>query len=104
MNLLSIDRLNLAAITEQLVPWEAPRSMPTQSHHSLDLLQCTPTGSEAPDPRYWTEYDYFMLAREARAKRREYVYALFARAWGRLAARLARRRGARGVEPSLQRS
>jgi hypothetical protein len=68
------------------------------------LLQCTQANGEAPDPSYWTEYDHFMLEREARAKRREYVYARIARAWRRLAARVARGRGAHAADPGLQRS
>ena len=32
---------------------------------------------EAPDRKYWTEYDHFMVEREARAMRRAYAYALF---------------------------
>jgi hypothetical protein len=34
---------------------------------------------ETPDSRYWLDYDYFMIEREARAVRREYVYALLER-------------------------
>jgi len=34
---------------------------------------------EKPDSRYWLDYDYFMIEREARAVRREYVYALLER-------------------------
>jgi hypothetical protein len=28
-----------------------------------------------PDSRYWFDYDYFMIEREARAVRREHIYA-----------------------------
>jgi hypothetical protein len=34
---------------------------------------------EKPDSRYWLDYDYFMIEYEARAVRREYLYALLAR-------------------------
>jgi len=68
------------------------------------LLQCTQAAEDAPDRRYWTEYDYFMLEREARAKRREYVHGLIARGWRRLAARIARGRSGGAAEPSLQRT
>jgi hypothetical protein len=30
---------------------------------------------EAPDPTFWTAYDYFMLEREARAVRRAFVFS-----------------------------
>jgi hypothetical protein len=30
---------------------------------------------EAPDPTFWTAYDYFMLEREARAARRAFVFS-----------------------------
>jgi len=62
------------------------------------LLRRTQATGEAPDRRYWTEYDHFMLEREARARRREYVYGLIARGWRRLATRVARgRTGRAGV-------
>ena len=42
------------------------------------------TQEETPDRRFWTAYDHFMFEREARAMRREYLYA----ALGRLAKRI----------------
>lgn len=33
----------------------------------------------APDPAYWTGYDYSMIEREARAERRAHAYATLAR-------------------------
>jgi hypothetical protein len=36
--------------------------------------------NQPADSRYWTAYDLFMLEREARALRRAYLSALFARA------------------------
>ena len=38
-------------------------------------------GDDVPDERYWTAYDHFMIEREARAMRRDFVSALFAKAW-----------------------
>ena len=35
---------------------------------------------EAPDRRFWTAYDHFMIEREARAMRREYAYSVL-RSW-----------------------
>jgi len=70
-----------------------------QGHDSADLLRRTQTTGDAPDRRYWTEYDYFMLEREARAKRREYVHGLIARGWRQLATRLARGRSGGAAEP-----
>ena len=94
MKLLSIDRLNLAATVEQIVLWSGPRAVRSETHHNADLLQCTQpdANDEAPDSRYWTTYDHFMLEREARAQQREYIYGLIARGWRRLGALLARRR------------
>ena len=42
------------------------------------LLQSTQRliDAQAADPQYWTEYDYFMLEREARAVRRAYLSSL----------------------------
>jgi len=45
------------------------------------------THDETPDRRFWTAYDHFMFEREARAMRREYMYALLARLARRIAAR-----------------
>ena len=36
-------------------------------------------GSDRPDQRYWTAYDYFMVEREARAARTAQIGALYAR-------------------------
>jgi hypothetical protein len=37
--------------------------------------------AEAPDPRYWTTYDYYMIEREARAMRAAQIGALLAKGW-----------------------
>ena len=94
MNLLSIARLNLAGTIEQLGPWPMPRSLRNETHHNVDLLQCT-RGQDAedrPDVRYWTAYDHFMVEREARAARNAYLYGLIVKAWRSLVQRLRRRR------------
>ena len=75
-----------------------------EGHNSAHLLRCTQTAGDAPDGRYWTEYDYFMLVREARAKRREYVHGLIARGWRQLATRIAHGRSGGAAEPRLQRT
>ena len=36
---------------------------------------------DAPDRKYWTAYDHFMIEREARAMRREYAYKLLGAWW-----------------------
>jgi hypothetical protein len=92
MKLLFIDSLNLAATVEPLAPWPGQRAVRNEGHHSAELLQCTQpdANDEAPDSRYWTAYDHFMLEREARARRREYVYGLIAKAWRALVERRAR--------------
>jgi hypothetical protein len=45
------------------------------------LLPCK---NEAPDPMYWTAYDYHMIQRDARVLRRAYVYSMMATLWKRL--------------------
>ena len=94
MNLLSITRLNLAGTIEQLGPWPMPRSLRNETHHNVDLLQCTrgQDTEDRPDVRYWTAYDHFMVEREARAARNAYLYGLIVKAWRRLVERLRRRR------------
>ncbi|MDQ2962478.1 MAG: hypothetical protein M3R31_04850 [Pseudomonadota bacterium] len=54
-------------------------------------MQCTPSAAndEVPDSQYWTTYDHYMIEREARAMRRDYVYRLIAEGWRRLRDRLA---------------
>jgi hypothetical protein len=39
---------------------------------------------DAPDRKFWTAYDHFMIEREARAMRRQYTYALLRSWWQRL--------------------
>ena len=58
---------------------------------SIDALRSTPaaTSSERPDKSYWTAYDHFMAEREARAMRAAYTYAMFARLWRAIRARVA---------------
>ncbi|HEY2967770.1 MAG TPA: hypothetical protein VGK75_05310 [Casimicrobiaceae bacterium] len=61
-----------------------------KAHDRSELLQCTPSvaNDEVPDSRYWTTYDRYMIERQARAIRREFVYALITNAWRRLRERL----------------
>jgi hypothetical protein len=95
MNLFSLARLNLAVTIDQRAPWPAPRSLRNETHHNVDLLQCTQGGEnteDRPDVRYWTAYDHFMVEREARAARNAYFYGLIAKAWRSLVERLRRRR------------
>ena len=59
---------------------------------------------DAPDRKFWTAYDHFMIEREARAMRREYAYALLRSWWRRLTAPRPRivsaaSSGARQVHP-----
>ncbi len=94
MNLLSIARLNLAGTIEQLGPWPMPHSLRNETHHNVDLLQCTrgQDTEDRPDVRYWTAYDHFMVEREARAAQYAYFYGLIVKAWRSLVERLRRRR------------
>ena len=100
MNLFSIDSLNLAGTVEQLAPWPVQRWLRNETHHNVDLLQCTQRGQDTedrPDVRYWTAYDHFMVEREARAARNAYLYGLTAKAWRSLVERL---RGRRKLAPA----
>ena len=94
MKLLSIARLNLAGTIEQLGPWPMPHSLRNETHHSVDLLQCTcgQDTEDRPDESYWTAYDHFMVEREARAARNAYLYGLIAQGCRSLIERLRRRR------------
>jgi len=70
------------------------RSIMTRASHTTHagpgLLHRTPTvaNDEAPDSRYWTTYDRYIIERQARAIRREFVYGLITNAWRRLRERL----------------
>jgi hypothetical protein len=86
----ALERLDLALMVDQLMPWPAGRLARDRGHNNAELLQRTQVGDEAPDSRYWTSYDYFVLEREARAVRRDYLFRLAARSWAQLAAWVAR--------------
>lgn len=57
------------------------------------------THDEAPDKRFWTPYDFLMFEREARAMRREYLYAMLGRAAKRVAARMRVELARAGAQP-----
>jgi len=97
MRLLPVYPFHLAVTVEQFVPRSSRQSAVGRSNHGADLLHRT-NDADAPDPRYWTAYDHFMLEREARARRRAYVYGLIARAWDALRRRL------RAMRPASARS
>jgi len=89
MRLLPIHPFTLAAPVDAMVPSRQPRAGSIGAYHNANLLHRTPNdNSEAPDPRFWTSYDHFMLEREARAQRREYFYGLIVRIWRNLGRRL----------------
>jgi hypothetical protein len=90
MRLLSIDTLNSAPTLKQLFALSDRQPAPDVTHDSPDLLQRTPTvaNDDVADARYWTAYDHYMIEREARALRREYLYRLIANGWHRLRGRL----------------
>jgi hypothetical protein len=89
MSLFSLHPVNLAVIAEQLAPHPSPANGRIKAHHNPDLLHCTPSDeTELPDPRYWIAYDHFMVELEARAMRRQYVYALIAKGWRALEQRV----------------
>lgn len=90
MRLLTKETLNLGPTVKQLSLWSERQSAPDMTHDSPELLQCTPpvANDEVADSRYWTTYDHYMIEREARALRREYVYRMLANGWRRLRERL----------------
>jgi hypothetical protein len=90
MRLLTIETLNLTPTLKQLSLWSDRQPVPDMTHDSPELLQCTPmvANDEVADSRYWTTYDHYMIEREARALRREYVYRMLAKGWRRLRERL----------------
>ena len=45
---------------------------------------------DSPDRKYWTEYDHFMIEREARAQRRAHIYRLFGARFRAMHAGIAR--------------
>lgn len=51
---------------------------------------------ERPDVRFWTEYDHFMVMREARAMRRQYLRELVLSYTARIA-RMLKHAGAQPV-------
>ncbi len=60
-------------------------------HDRAYLLQGTQSliDAQAADPQYWTDYDNFMLEREARAVRRAYLSGLVSGVLRRLRERFA---------------
>src|SRR2546427_12900964 len=76
MKLPTMDTQNLAPTVKQLSLWSERQRAPDMTHDSPELLQCTPREAnvEVADSRYWTTYDHYMIERQARALRREYVY------------------------------
>ena len=87
MRLLTTDTLNPAPMVG--LPSIMTRA-PHPTHAGSELLHRTPTvaNDEAPDSRYWTTYDHYIIERQARAIRREFVYGLITNAWRRLRERL----------------
>jgi hypothetical protein len=86
MRLRATESPNTAPTLKQLSLWSDRQPTSDMTHDSPELLQCTPTvaNDEAADSRYWTTYDHYMIEREARALRREYVYGMLANGWRRL--------------------
>lgn len=55
--------------------------------------------NQTPDRRFWVAYDYFKATQDARALRRERIYAVLRRLAGRVKTALANA-GAQPVKPS----
>jgi hypothetical protein len=81
-----MDNLNLATTIDQHFTAANADPSPTSSDDNPNMLQRTRAAANdaTPDPRYWTAYDRFMIERQARALRRQYVYGLVAKARRRL--------------------
>lgn len=62
-------------------------------HDQPFMLQCTQSliDAQAADPQFWTEYDYFLLEREARAMRRAWLSGLVSGALRRVREHFASR-------------
>ena len=90
MKLLAIDHLRIHATVEFLAPWSGGPTIRAGTHDNANLLHRTSGREDAPDPRYWTNYDHFMTEYEARVERATYFYGVATRAWQRLAAALSR--------------
>ena len=76
MNQISIELLASAMLRTAGVTFGVPAhrrltGTPTASHDEAP---------EQPDPAYWTEYDRYMVVRDARARRRAHFIARI-RAW-----------------------
>ncbi len=56
-----------------------PRSIATSA--GTGILRRNTAMAEAPDQRYWTAYDYYMIEREARAMRAAQMGALLGKGW-----------------------
>ena len=54
---------------------------------------------ERPDVRFWTEYDHFMVMREARALRRQYLRGLVVEYTARAKQRIAHFLKSAGAQP-----
>lgn len=54
---------------------------------------------ERPDVRFWTEYDHFMVMREARVLRRQYLRGLVVEYTARAKQRIARLLNSPGALP-----
>jgi hypothetical protein len=63
----------LTELDSRGVPPSLPRGL---TAGELEMLS---RAGEAPDPRYWTAYDIYMIELEARQMRRAAIYAMFAR-------------------------
>ena len=63
---------------------------------SVDSRAAQTASAEQPDRSYWTDYDHYMIEREARAMRRAYTWSLLVRGWHGLARAFAGARRADG--------
>ena len=98
MNLPAPDTLNPPPMVG---PLSILKRAPHTTRAAPELLQCTPilANDEMPDSRYWTTYDRYIIERQARAIRREFVYGLITNAWRRLRERLTASSPVRAAGP-----
>ena len=83
MQIASVERLSLYDRAESPArpAWSPIRVAPALV--GIDMLRrgidAAVDGSDRPDQRYWTAYDYFMVEREARAVRAAHIGAMCAK-------------------------
>lgn len=81
MQIASVERLSLYNRTASSPAFARAPNGVAPALVGIDMLRrgidAAVDGSDRPDQRYWTAYDYFMVEREARAVRAAHIGAMF---------------------------